>query len=99
MTAELEVPLDDAGLSALEHALGAVTEVAENGDRTTLGADYTLPQLLNFWSGYDPDDGVHVGYINEIPLYHHGKPCLSEIDLIRALVAEVRRLREGGPNG
>lgn len=99
MTAELEVPLDDAGLSALEHALGAVTEVAENGDRTIHGADYTLPQLLNFWSGYNPDDGVQVGYIGDIPLYHHTKPCLSEIDLIRALVAEVRRLHKGDPNG
>lgn len=47
MSTDLKVPLDDAGLSALEHALGAVTEVAENGDRTIHGVDYTLPQLLN----------------------------------------------------
>ena len=93
MSAELMIPLDEAGLDALEHALQAVTEVDEDGTRRTLGADYTLSQLLNFWSGYDRADSVLAGEIDGIPMYHHSKPCLSEVDLIRALVTEVRRLR------
>jgi hypothetical protein len=93
MSGELVIPLDDAGLDALEHALQAVTEVDEDGTRRTLGADYTLSQLLNFWSGYDQADSVLTGEIDGIPMYHHSKPCLSEIDLIRALVTEVRKLR------
>lgn len=94
MSAELTIPLDDAGLSALEHALSAVTDFDADGERITLGADYTLSQLLNFWSGYDPQDGVMTGYIDDTPVYQQAKPCLSEFDLIRALVAEIRRLRE-----
>lgn len=94
MSADLTIPLDDAGLTALEHALNAVTDIDAEGERHLLGADYTLSQLLNFWSGYDPADGVMTGYIDDIPVYQQDKPCLSEFDLVRALVAEIRRLRD-----
>jgi hypothetical protein len=88
------VPVDDAALSALEHALGAYTEIADDDTRILRGADYTLQQLLNFWSGYDLEDGVLTGYIGDVPVYSQDKPCLSELDVIRALITEVRRLRQ-----
>lgn len=54
-------PLDDATLLAVEHALGGAWEVAEDGTRTLVGADYTLAQLLDFLAnavGEDPNEEV-----------------------------------------
>lgn len=87
------VPLDDDALTAIEHALAAVYTINDEGEHQITGAEYNLPQLLDFWSGFNRDDGVHDGYINEIPVYVFDKPTYSERDLLRALVAEVRRLR------
>jgi hypothetical protein len=90
---ELVVPLDDAALDSIEHALGAVYTIDEGGEHQIQGADYNLSQLLDFWSGFDHTKGVHDGYIGEIPVYVFDTPSLTEKDVIRALVAEVRRLR------
>lgn len=95
----LAVPLDDAALDAIDHALaGAYTTTEDgttDGTHELVGAEYTLTQLLDFWSGIDPaDDGVLVGYTNDgTPIFEIPGVCLSERDLIAALVAEVRRLR------
>lgn len=94
----LVVPLDDAALDAIDHGLGGVVHVTEDGEWKREGADYNLDQLLQFWSGYDPEDSYHDGYIDGIPVYVGNKPRLSEHDLIRALVAEIRRLREHSSN-
>lgn len=87
------IPLDDDALTAIEHALNAVYTLNAEGQPQTTDADYNLPQLLDFWSGFDRDDGVHDGYIDGVPVYVFEKPTYSERDLLRALVAEVRRLR------
>lgn len=93
MSGELEVPLDDAALDSIEHALNAVYTVDDQGEHQIHGAEYNLSQLLDFWSGFDHADGVLDSYIGDVPVYVHEKPTLTEKDVIRALVAEVRRLR------
>jgi hypothetical protein len=94
MSDELMVPLDDGALNAIEHALNGVVHVDDDGRWHREGAEYGLDQLLQFWSGHDPDDSYHGGYIDGIPVYVANKPRLSEHDLIRALVEEIRVLRE-----
>lgn len=91
---ELVAPVDDTALDSIEHALGAVFTIDEEGEHQIQGAEYSLSQLLDFWSGFDRADGVQDGYINDIPVYVFEKPTLHEHDLIRALVAEIRRLRD-----
>lgn len=80
-------PVDDFTLDQVEHALWAARDV----DGTLVGADFTLWQLLEFLSGYNPillapeDDREDVvSYPN--PLY-------GPNDVIQALINEVRRLR------
>ena len=87
------IPLDDTALDSIDHALNAVFTVDDTGKHHIQGAEYSLSQLLDFWSGYDPADGILDSYIDGIPVYLHEKPSYHEHDLIRALVAEVRRLR------
>lgn len=77
-----------------------------------IGSDYALDQLLDFLSGTADHDGVRVGDDLE-PLtadeiarddalgvdqtYLDERPHYTERDVIRGLIAEVRRLRaEGG---
>lgn len=103
------IPLDDAALDAVEHALGAqLTYEAEDGstldEPRVVGADYQLDHLLTFWSGHSRDDhGTLVGYTGGsgamgmfgegVPIYQLDGPRYSERDLLRALIGEVRRLR------
>lgn len=104
-------PVDDATLLAVEHALDAVIEVDDDGGMVLTGADYTLNALLDFLSGAvgeDPDaEVIDPGdpLAPELPGFLSGlagaevvidsRPRYSEHDLIRALILEVRRLREG----
>lgn len=84
-------PVDDATLLAVEHALGGSLTV-EDGQPILVGADYSLWDLLEFLSGYDPDKSVPIGD----GVYEYvGGPIYHPDDVIRALVAEVRRLRKG----
>lgn len=96
------IPLDNEALDAIEHALGAVYTFDDHDQALGLadsepiltGADYTLDQLLRFWSGADPvEAGELAGYAGDSPIYTSHKPCYSERDLLKALIAEVRRLR------
>ena len=95
-----DFPVDDVTLDALEHALGACltwegVEDRADGPRV-VGADMSVSRLLDFLSGYDEsklaplvdEDGYEVPDWSEYPdpLYHRD-------DVIRALIAEVRRLR------
>lgn len=93
-------PVDDVTLAAIEHALGGAytVDTDEDGHHThrLVGADYSLHDLLDFLSGYDPSqvipatdaDGYEMPGVTEYPgvLYHVN-------DIIKALIAEVRRLR------
>jgi hypothetical protein len=85
-----DFPVDDVMLDLLEHALGGLYEVDDDFGTRLVGADYSLPQLLDFLSGYDPEQVVPLGGgIEE----YVGGPLYTRDDIIRALIAEVRRLR------
>lgn len=95
-----DFPLDDVTLDALDHALGARLTwdgVANRDDGPrVVGADMSVSKLLDFLSGYDEtklaplvdEDGYEVPdhFVYPDALWH-------EHDVIRALIAEVRRLR------
>lgn len=68
-------------------------EVAEDGEYRCVGGEFTLSTFLKFMSGYDPERASHVGYVGDVPMYEVWDEQYSEHDVLRALVAEVRRLR------
>jgi hypothetical protein len=88
-----DFPVDDITLDLLEHALDARLTFTEDGTLTHVGADMTVPQLLDFLSGYDPSLSEPTEH-PDIKVYPH--PIYHEHDVLRALVAEVRRLRADG---
>jgi hypothetical protein len=96
--------LDDTMLDQIEHALG--TCYKEFGSPELVGGDFTLSQLLDFYSGYDDSKSVLIGHgdpvglgIGDAPIYEYPDACYSQTDLIAALVAEVRKLRAETPLG
>lgn len=100
-------PLDDLTLAHVEHALNTRRgDPAPDDAVTYVGGEFTLSALLDFLSGYDPDKSVLVsgdpdadypgaplGIGPETAVYMYPHALYSDHDLIRALVAEVRRLR------
>lgn len=92
----VSVPLDDAALNALEDALGAAYAVDDLGNSYLARGEFTLTQLLEFWSGFDKSKAVLVGNAGDAEIYEYPDPVLHPNDVIRALIAEVRTLR-GAP--
>lgn len=101
-----EFPVDDFTLDQLEHALNTCVEVRADGSHKPVGGEFTLSQFLGFMSGYDPERVTLIGYTDTIPgtdIHHdHAIPIYESWDqhytercVIRALIAEVRRLRGG----
>lgn len=101
------LPLDDVTLDAIEHALDAyLTYEGENGEELDeprlAGAEYQLTGLLDFLAGavgkdpngylLEPGD-VRIPGLAGAEVWMDTRPTYSERDLIRALVAEVKRLR------
>ena len=80
-------PLDDLTLSALEHALGAVTTVDDDGTRRVDGADMTITQLLDFLAGYDPEQEIPDG------IAYIGDQTYAWQTAFLAVVRELRRVR------
>lgn len=78
-------PVDDDVLDRIEEAMNTRLD----GENRPVGGEFTLPRLLDFYSGYDPTKEIEIDeHISEYPdpLYHRD-------DVISALIAEVRRLR------
>ena len=93
----MSFPVDDITLDAIEHALGGSYTVDEDGTHHLVGSDYTLSTLLDFLSGYDASKLELMDGENEwdaIPVYSYPEALYHHTDVIRALIAEVRRLRE-----
>lgn len=100
----MEFPVDDATLLAIEHALGGVLtfdrpdDAAEDDDGPWLvGADYSLHTLLDFLagcSGRDPNEELMGHTADGTPIYYDTRIHFSEHDLIKALIREIRALRE-----
>lgn len=100
-------PTDDFTLTQLEHALNTSIDFDGDGNRITVGGDFTLPQFLDFMSGYDPERATLVGHTSgvlwnglpdpdgQIPIYEGWDEHYSEHDVIRALIARVRELEAG----
>lgn len=83
-------PVDDAALNTIEAAIAVSYDFDDDGNRVLIGGDFTLDQLLDFYSGFNPKtdlepDDENNDYIT-IPLY-------SRHDMILALIHEIRRLR------
>lgn len=90
----MNLPLDSTALSHIEHALdGSYVWSDEADGPTVVGADFTLHQLLQFWSGYSEDQSIPETSERGTPYHEYHGAMVSERDLIRALVTEVRRLR------
>ena len=98
-----DFPVDDFVLDQLEHALNTSVEVLDDGSYSPVGGEFTLNRLLEFMSGYDPERRSLIGYTagifgegdpaGAIPIYESWDEHYSERDVMRALIAEVRRLR------
>lgn len=92
-------PVDDVTLAALEHALEGRLIIGEDGSHRLVGADMSVPKLLDFLSGYDeaqvemldPGDD-RLGFAGAAITEYHGQIYTRDC-VIRALIAEVRRLR------
>jgi hypothetical protein len=102
--------VDDIALAAVEHALGGALDRDWDADPDDdfpfklVGADYSLDQLLDFYAGtvgrdpneilLSPGDPNLPGFTG-VPVYEDTRVHYHTHDLIRALIAEVRRLRGG----
>jgi hypothetical protein len=96
-----EFPVDNDMLDRLDHALGTCWTYNDGGERVHHGGDYTLPELLDFLSGYDPSLAIPLGegsgpFGGDVEWTEYPFPTYHEHDVIRALMAEIRRLRAIG---
>ena len=88
-------PVDDFALAAVEHGLDACL----NEDNENIGSEFSLHEVLDFYSGYDPSQEVVLEAEADTPFgrltisEYVGGPIYHHNDVIRALIAEVRRLR------
>jgi len=92
---KLTVPVDDSALDLLEESLDYhFVGQDENGDPIGSG-EFSLYQLLEFWSGYDPANEIQESYTDGglRITYYAGGPLLTHKDVILALINEIRRLR------
>lgn len=101
-------PVDDFTLDQVEHALGTCLGDRDpvTGVHELVGGEFTMPRLLDFLSGYDPSRSVLLsgdpdapdgdgpfGLSPDTPIYEYPGQIYSRDSVIRALIAEVRRLR------
>jgi hypothetical protein len=89
-------PVDDDMLDRLEHALNTTVDpqhLDERGRWLRVGGEYTLSELLDFYSGYDKSKLIPVGPADLTDTFEYPDPIYHPSDVIRALVAEVRKLR------
>lgn len=96
MTRPTAFPVDDFTLDQIEHALDGAYTVDPDGTQTLVGADFSLSQLLDFLSGYDPSRLAQAvnDYDTPIPdVFEYPDAVYHPNDVIRALITEVRRLR------
>jgi hypothetical protein len=88
------LPVDDEALSHYKHALGASFALDEEGNHIVVGAEFTINDLLDFYSGFDPEtDTMFEGFVGGMEMTSATKPVYSEKDLICALIGEIERLR------
>ncbi len=90
----MKVPVDDVSLSAILTALDYTLEWPEDAEEPKGIGEYSLNQLLNFWSGYEESKLIPIEDIAGSPAFTYPEPLLCETDVIRALIHEIQRLRK-----
>lgn len=86
-------PVSDEVLDALEHALDGSLDVID-GEPVLVGAEYSIHDLLDFLAGVDKSNATRLDDDDDgTAVYLLHDPTYSLADVIRALIAEVRRLR------
>lgn len=83
-------PINDETLAQLQHALNTSIAVDDEGNRSYAGGDFTLSQLLDFYSGADDSRSTLVGYAGDTPIYECWDQRYSEHDVMRALIQRIR---------
>lgn len=86
-------PVDEITLAGIEHALTAHVDASDPDNPRAIGAEFGLPTLLAFLSGTcnEPAGGLEqVAHGTEFDR----RPQYAVNDVIRALIVEVRRLRD-----
>lgn len=68
--------------------------MTDDGEWKPVGGEFTMPRFLSFMPGYDPERSTLTGYVDGVPWHEMWDEQYSEHDVIRALTAEVRRLRK-----
>lgn len=96
-----DFPVHEMALEALMHGMAGAYDVDDEGNHVLVpmngeGGEFSFHDVLHFYAGYDPslvvamldEDGHEIPDVVEYtgPSYHYH-------DVIRALIAEVRRLR------
>lgn len=84
-------PINDETKAALRHALDTCIGFDEDGKRITIGGDFTMNQLLDFYSGADESRGTYVGDMELMPgvvapTYEMWDQNYSINDVVRALL-------------
>lgn len=85
-----DFPVDNTALDRIEHAMKAALICGEDGNPEVVNADYTINDLLHFYSGYDQAREVPT---ERIGVFEYTGFLFHEKDIIASLIAEVRRLR------
>lgn len=90
-------PVDPLALSMLKIALDGRYVINDNGEHELVGSDFTVHKVLEFYSGYDETKLVAEAWddFGEPIGYTYPDPVFSLHDVIRALIDEVERLRDG----
>jgi hypothetical protein len=91
-------PVDESVLSLIEAALDtSLTFTGPDGEHLDeprrVGGEFGLHQLLDFYSGYDETKLIPEGHTAGMPWFTYPGELYCEVDVIRALIDEVRRLR------
>lgn len=85
------IPMDDDSLRLIQEALDSVIVGTDSAGNPIRSGEFSLNQLLEFWSGYD------LSMIQEVSegVYTYSGTLYSQYDLIRSLVNELLALRRG----
>ena len=95
----MKFPVDEQALKMVRESLDSCYTVNDEGEPVLARGDFTLNDLLEFYSGYDPEDytplGMHPSPFGDdlVEWRMHNQPIFHEHDVIRALIDEVERLR------
>lgn len=101
-------PVNEAALEAVLHGMAGAYTVDQEGNHVLVpvdgkGGDFSMDDVLHFYSGYDPEKVVPYtgedGHTHDDIMEYVGGTLYTRDCVIRALIAEVRRLRMAAHDG